>query len=198
MTKGNLGISWRMNIQDIFKNKFNFSEELLEELLDGSRERSFDKGDLVLEPGTTSQDVYFIEKGLVRIFYYKELKTITHFFFMENSFVTSSESLFYNKKSIYGIEALEQSKLIQIPFSLIESMADRSMEMNKVIQQILTTALTAFSRRLNSLQFESAQERYQYLMETNPDIILRAPLGDIASYLGISQQTLSVIRAQVK
>lgn len=187
-----------MNIQDIFKNKFNFSEELLEELLDGSRERSFNKGELVLQPGTTSQDVYFIEKGLVRVFYYKELKAITHFFFKENSFVTSSESLFHNKKSKYGIETLEKSKLIQIPFSLIESMADKSMEMNKVIQYILTNALMAFSRRLNSLQFESALERYQYLLDTNPEIILRAPLGDIASYLGISQQTLSVIRAQLK
>lgn len=163
-----------------------------------SRKRVLRKGDLVLEPLSYSKTVFFIEKGLARMFYCKDAKKITHYFFMEQSFVASSESVFYNKKSIYGIEALEQLVVIEIPYPKIEVMAEQNIEMNKVIQQLLLNMLVSFSNRLNSLQFESAYDRYHYLLENHSSILLRAPLGDIASYLGISQQTLSVIRSQIK
>jgi len=187
-----------MNIKKYLSDHFYFSEKLMGKLLSDCHSHSCGKKEWILEPGQISKDVFFIESGMVKIVYYKENKWVTHFFFLENSFVTSSESLFLAKKSTYGIETIEDSQLVGIPFQLIEDIAQSSIEMNKIIQQILTHNLIAFSRRLTSLQFESASDRYQYLLDTNPEIIKRAPLGDIASYLGISQQTLSVIRSQVK
>jgi len=60
----------------------------------------------------------------------------------------------------------------------------------------LINVLSAFSDHLFQIQFQTARQRYQILLENHPDILLRTPLGHIASYLGITQQTLSVIRAQ--
>lgn len=186
-----------MDIQKFLREEFNFSESLREELLENIETSLHNKKSWVLEPGQILEDVFFIESGMVKLVYYKENRWVTHFFFMENSFVASSESLFLGTQSPYGIETIEDSSLVRIPFDRIKEIAETSIEMNKIIQQILTNSLIAYSRRLTSLQFESAPDRYQYLMDTNPEIIQRAPLGDIASYLGISQQTLSVIRHQV-
>lgn len=187
-----------MDFRTYLSTNFRFSDSFLDDLMERCYHKYFAKGDRILEPGEISKNVYFVEKGIVRVFYFKDDRLITHFFFLENSFVTSSESLFLNKESMYGIEAIESSQLIVIPYYLIEQIAEDNIEMNKVVQRILTNALMAFSKRLSSLQFETAADRYQHLLDTSPELILRASLGDIASYLGISQQTLSVIRAQLK
>lgn len=187
-----------MDIHKFLREEFDFSESLRKELLENIETSLCDKKSWVLEPGKVLQDVFFIESGMVKLVYYKENKWVTHFFFKENSFVASSESLFMGTKSPYGIETIEDTRLVRVPFFRIQKIAETSIEMNKIIQQILTSSLIAYSRRLTSLQFESASDRYQYLLDTNPEIINRVPLGDIASYLGISQQTLSVIRNQIR
>lgn len=65
----------------------------------------------------------------------------------------------------------------------------------KLIRLLLIDVIDIFSERLYAMQLQSAQDRYKSLIEKHPDILLRAPLGHIASYLGITQQRLSVIRA---
>lgn len=191
-----------MKLKDYFAEHFQLSSEIIEDILLAGKRKVFAKGEVILSTDNTSKNIYFIEEGLVKMFYYKEGKSITHHFLTENKFITRSENFFDNytaEKSIYGLTALENSTTVfQIPFEKIQTWANHSLEMNKVIQQILIDVLRNFSNKLNNIQFKNAQERYENLLKTNPEIILRAPLGDIASYLGISQQTLSVIRSQVK
>ena len=67
--------------------------------------------------------------------------------------------------------------------------------MEKFIRLLLVNILHTIAEKLYAIQFQTAQDRYKTLLETQPDILLRAPLGHIASYLGITQQTLSVIRS---
>ncbi|MBD1421787.1 Crp/Fnr family transcriptional regulator [Sphingobacterium chuzhouense] len=185
-----------MQLIPYLKTTFGLTDDLLEHLEQVAVTKRYLKKDIILDAAHYSRKVFFIEQGLVRMFYYKSGKAITHYFFSEQTFAGGTESVFYNKKSMYGIEALEPSIITLIPFYAIAELASHSIAMNKLIQAILLQALIGFSARLQSLQFETAQERYHKLMEQHPDILLRAPLGDIASYLGISQQTLSVIRSQ--
>lgn len=185
-----------MQLIAYLQSTFGLSDDLLRQIDEASTTKVFQKKSIVLDTDHYSKNVYFVQEGLVRMFYYKSGRDITHYFFPENSFSGGSESVFNHKKSIYGIEALETSTLTVIPFTAIENLAAGSIAINKLIQAILLESLIGFSSRLQSLQFETAQERYQNLLEQHPNILLRAPLGDIASYLGISQQTLSVIRAQ--
>lgn len=185
-----------MQLISYLKANFDLDDHILQRFDMATNTRVFTRKQIVLETDHYSKNVFFVESGLVRLFYYKGGKDITHFFFGEKDFLATSESVFYNKSSIYGIEAVEMSTIRIIPYALIEELAAHSIAVNQLIQSILLQSLVAFSSRLQSLQFESAQERYQKLLKHNPDILLRAPLGDIASYLGVSQQTLSVIRSQ--
>ena len=185
-----------MQLIPYLKTTFGLTDDLLEHIERVAVTKAYSKKDIILDTEHYSRNVYFIEQGLVRMFYYKSEKDITHYFFPEQSFAASTESVFYHKKSMYGLEALEPSTITLVPFGIIEELALHSIAVNRLIQTILLQALMGFSTRLQSLQFETAQERYHTLMEQRPNILLRAPLGDIASYLGISQQTLSVIRSQ--
>lgn len=192
-----------MELKAYLSQEFGLSKEILEDISNAGTRRVFSKGEIIVNPGNLSKNVFFIEEGLVKMFYYKEQRSITHYFFSENNLITRSENLhetsLHHKKSNYGLMALEhQTAIFQFPFSKIKKWSETSVQMNKVIQHILLDILKGFSNRLNSIQFENAKERYVQLLADNPEIILRAPLGDIASYLGISQQTLSVMRSQLK
>lgn len=192
-----------MELKDYLSQHFRLSQEILEDLDNSGKRSVFSKGEIILNPGNLSKNVFFVEEGLIKMFYHKEDRLITHFFLSENNLITRSENFYEipqkNEKSIYGLAAIEnQTTVFQFPFSKIEKWSETSVEMNKVIQHILLDILKGFSNRLNSIQFENAKERYIQLLSENPEIILRAPLGDIASYLGISQPTLSVMRSQLK
>ncbi|WP_170852543.1 Crp/Fnr family transcriptional regulator [Sphingobacterium wenxiniae] len=178
------------------RTNFGLSNEVLQQIDEASTTKVYPKKEIILQPGHYSKNVYFVQEGLVRMFYPKGGKHITHYFFPEMTFAGATDSMFYDKQSIYGIEAVETSTVTRIPLSVIMKLAEDTIAVNQLIQTILVEALMGFSSRLQSLQFETAQERYQNLLTQHPGILLRAPLGDIASYLGISQQTLSVIRAQ--
>ena len=154
------------------------------------------KGHKLLLPGNHANKVFFFEKGLARSYYIKHDKDITHYFYAENTVNMPIESIFYHHESPYGLELLEKSTVRTISYPEAEQYFDQSVGLQKVARLLLVDVLSSFSNRLYSLQFESAQERYHTMLLQYPDILLRAPLGHIASYLGITQQTLSVIRSQ--
>jgi len=185
-----------MELITYFKDTLGWPDDLIEAIDVKSSKREFSKKQVILPVDNYVRNVFFVERGMVRMFYNKSGKDITHYFFNEGTFAAGSESTFYHRKSIYGIEAVEDVSVTIIPFAVIEELSKHSILVNQLIQNILLQSLIGFSTRLHSLQFENAQERYHNLIEQHPDILRRAPLGDIASYLGISQQTLSVIRAQ--
>ncbi|UIR55349.1 Crp/Fnr family transcriptional regulator [Sphingobacterium sp. SRCM116780] len=159
--------------------------------------KEFHKGDVIFEPGSYLKYIYFIETGMTRIFYYKNNKDITHYFFGPNTFSTGIESVFYQKPSLFGFQALTSCKISLIPFQAIYELAKTNIVVNQIIQKALLDSLINFSNRFYNTQFQSALERYQLLLAENPELLQNASLGHIASYLGISQQTLSVIRGQV-
>lgn len=190
-----------MKITEYLSEHYRLPQEILEDLSEFGERKIFSKNEIILPTDNLSRYVYFVEEGLIKMFYYKDGKSITHHFLPENKFITRSENFYDSNrnKSIYGLSSLEnQTVIFQIPFENIKKWTDHSVEMNKLIQQILIDILRNFSDKLNNIQFETAQERYENLLKNDPKIVLRAPLGDIASYLGISQPTLSLIRANLK
>ena len=154
------------------------------------------KGHRLFLPESQSNKVYFIEKGLARTYYLKDSKDITHYFFKENSFTMPIDSIFYNQPVNFGLELLENSIIRSIPYPELEKYIDLHPAIEKLMRVLLIDILKSFSDMVNAFQFQSAQERYKSMLENHPDILLRAPLGHIASYLGVTPQTLSVIRAQ--
>ncbi|MGJ1192941.1 MULTISPECIES: Crp/Fnr family transcriptional regulator [Sphingobacterium] len=157
--------------------------------------QTFAKGTILAHPDNHHQNVYFIEKGLLRAFYNLDGKDITHYFFDENNFLVSFESVFFDRPHPYGKQVLEEANLRIIPYSKLDELCNSIPAFKDFRLQVSLQVISMLSDKTLALQFQTAEQRYKNLIDKFPRILLRASLGHIASYLGITQQTLSVIRA---
>ena len=121
--------------------------------------------------------IYFIESGFTRIFYYKNDRDITHYFFGPNTFSTGIESVFYQKPSLFGFQALTSCKISFIPFQQIFELAKTHIVVNQIIQKALLDSVISFSNRFYNTQFQTAMERYQLPLSENPELLQNASLG---------------------
>lgn len=153
------------------------------------------KGSMLLCEGSRATKVFYVERGLMRMYYRKDGKDITHDFFDEKMFYAPIENIFLHQPYSYSLEMLESGIIRTVDFSKIEKIIDTDIKLQKFSRFILVSTIKRLANQLHSIQFQSAQDRYNLLIEQHPNILLRASLGNIASYLGITQQTLSVIRA---
>jgi CRP-like cAMP-binding protein len=148
-----------------------------------------------LQPiGHTCKTIYFINKGVARIYYFKDGTDITESFAFENDIIARVESLFTGKPSRKAIQILEDSELVAINSTLLFKLYDKFPEIERLFRLIFESAYVATVDRIEGIQFHSAEERYNALMKEAPDVLKRVPLKYIASYLGITQVSLSRIR----
>ena len=165
-------------------------------LLEISKEVNFHKGTDVQLIGHTCKTIYFVKKGCVRIYYFKEEIDITESFEFENAFVARAESLFTGKPSLKAIQAIEDSSLIAIDSNKLFQLFDAHHDLERLFRKIIETSYVTTVNRIESLQFYTADQRYFNLLKEHKDILKRVPLKYIASYLGITPVSLSRIRAQ--
>ena len=144
--------------------------------------------------GHTCRNLYFVRKGLLRVYYFKNDIEITESFEFEDSIVARADSLFQSKPSRKAIEAIENSELIAIPSSSLFILYDSHPDIERLFRKVFEIAYVETVDRIESIQFHSAKERYNNLLEKSPKTIMRIPLKFIASYLGITQVSLSRIR----
>ncbi len=154
----------------------------------------FQKGEIILKEGEICDRIYWITKGLVRQFYYKNGKELTEYMTTENNIVMSIESLFKEEPSRQQIQALEPTVLYALPKNHLEREAVRNVNIQMLYRKILEESLIISQVHADMLRFESAQERYAKLVKRSPQLVLRAPLVYIASYLQMTPETLSRVR----
>jgi CRP-like cAMP-binding protein len=174
---------------------YTLSPTALNELAEILVPFKYAKGDRVLNEGEVCKYMLFVHKGIVRQFYFKNNKDVTEHFSYEGRLVVCIESFFKQEPTRLMVEALEPSVLYGIPHDAIEALADRNREINLFYRHILEHALIRSQVAADRRRFESAQERYNYLLSVQPEIFLRAPLVHIASYLQMAPETLSRVRA---
>jgi CRP/FNR family transcriptional regulator, anaerobic regulatory protein len=172
------------------------SKELEKGILAVTKHTSVPKDSILVKNGERCRNLYFIEKGLIRGFYYDEGKEITHWFGKEDEFATSFYSFITNEPSSETIEALENCDLIQITYSDLQELYKKFPETERIGRIITETYYIDLEERFLNIQFKSAKERYQNLLNKNGSLLQRASLGQIAAYLGITQETLSRVRAE--
>ncbi len=172
------------------------SEKVLNALLDISTSLKFKKNADVQVIGHTCKTVYFIHKGALRIYYVKEGKDITESLEFENAIVARVESLFSGRPSQKAIQAIEDTELIAIDANKLFILYDQYPELERLFRKIFELSHVKIINRMESLQFQSAEIRYAQLLREHPDILKRVPLKYIAAYLGITQVSLSRIRAK--
>ncbi len=154
----------------------------------------FQKGEKILSEGDTSTYIYWIVKGLVREFYFKNGKEVTEYMATENTIVMSIESLFKEQPTKLQISALEPTLIYAMPRQLLEQVAMKSVNIQILYRKILEESLILSQVHADMLRFETAQDRYMKLVKLQPQLVLRAPLVYIASYLQMTPETLSRVR----
>ena len=168
--------------------------DILESILVPKR---YAKGEKILAEGEVCENIYWIVKGLVRQFYYKNGKELTEYMAAENTICMCIESLFNEEPTHLQIMAIEPTVLYLIPKADLEAVAMKIVNIQILYRKILEESLILSQKHADMLRFESAQDRYQKLVKRNPQLVLRAPLVYIASYLQMTPETLSRVRNNV-
>ena len=153
------------------------------------------KGETVLGEGEVCRNFLYIEKGLLRQFYYKHGKEVTEHIGEDHSIVMCIESLFKEEPTKLQIEALEPTLVYALPRVDLERVAMHNVNIQILYRKILEESLIISQIHADLVRFETAQDRYRKLCKLMPQVVLRAPLVYIASYLQMTPETLSRVRA---
>jgi len=179
------------------QNVSPLSTESRTALLKHISQKDISKGDYVLKHGEICKHIYYVNKGFVRIFYFKNGKNITEWFANEKQYFFSITSYFNETPSNLVIEAIEDSEIILLSKTGLEKLRKINIEIANLMIEFFSGSLIHSQKRMESMQFETAKQRYAKLLEDQPEILNKVPLQFIATFLGITQETLSRIRAQI-
>ena len=155
------------------------------------------KNQLLLWEGEVSSEFYFIIEGCIRMFYWVEGEEKTAFFYTENEFVSSYESFTKHIPARHSLQAVEdttvaiisseQAQAMLLKYTMFEFLARVAMEQElSVYQDIIASFIT-----------QNAEQRYQALSKSKPQLLQRIPQYQLATYLGVSPETLSRIRKRI-
>jgi CRP/FNR family transcriptional regulator, anaerobic regulatory protein len=183
------------NLINYLNSVSQLSDLTKSDLENSLKQFEFAKGEVILKQGQVCNYLYFVDKGLLRLYYIRDGKEVTDYFATEQNIIGGIDSFFSRRSSEKVIEAIEQSNLFGISFNDLEKLYTKHHDLEKVGRLLSVGAFLSMQERIFAIQFHTAKQRYSDLIKNNPDILLRVPLGQIASYLGITQVTLSRIRS---
>jgi len=152
----------------------------------------------LISEGNICRYIFFVEKGALRSFstdkdggeHVMQLAVEDHWIADLSSFITQTAGTI-------TVEAIEDSEVLLLPYSAIDQLCERLPQLEKYFRKLYQSAYVSMQQRYNGVQSKSAKERYQLLIRVNPKFAARIPLIHIASYLGITAESLSRIRKQV-
>ena len=155
----------------------------------------FAKGQMILSEGEICKHVYYIERGLIRQFYFKNGKQITEHLGEDRSIFMCIESLFREEPTKLQVEAIEPTWVYALPKQKLEQVALHNVNIQILYRKILEESLITSQVHADLVRFETAQARYKRMCKLSPQVILRAPLVYIASYLQMTPEALSRVRS---
>ena len=164
------------------------------DLINSAKIFTVGKATVIVKEGQNADKLYFIISGCMRVFYQKNEKDITDWFAFENDFVSSINSFFLEIPSPHFIQTLEETSYMEISRENTLRLMENHHCFETLGRKAITQIMLQLQNRIVSLQFETAQQKYDNLLTIRSDITQRVPLNNIASYLGISLETLSRIR----
>lgn len=154
------------------------------------------RGKFLLKSGSFCSHYYFIHKGVLRSFIKEGKKEITTWINPENEITTSIRCIAHREPSREYIQALEDCELYAIHFESLNQMYTLFPEMNILVRMLLEVYYSESEERSYISRLPSAEKRYSYFNTSRPELVNRIPLKYIASYLGMSEETLSRLRGK--
>jgi len=156
---------------------------------------SVPKNTVLVTAGQYSDSMFFLLSGTIREYYLKDGKDITDWFARDNEFTCAINSYFRKVPSEHYTETLQPCEMLLMKRDALVQLCEKFHDFETLSRMAVTRIMLHLQRRIVSIQFETAAQRYANLLKVMPDIIHRASLGHIASFLGITQETLSRIRS---
>lgn len=159
--------------------------------------KKYRKGETILPAGEICRSILFIEKGMLRQFYYKYDKDLTEHIGYENGVIICIESYFKQEPTHLMVEAIEPSVVWELPRVELENLIENYHDIERLYRGIIEHSLIDSQVKADILRFEPAHERYSKLLQLHPEILKRAPLLYIASLLQMTPETLSRVRSSL-
>lgn len=184
------------NLEVIFPHFESFDEKLKKHLYHTLEKMTFKKGEMLLREGYHCKRVYLLAEGLVRGFYNRKGKERTSWFATEGDILTSMSAFVNQEISKENIEILENSVLYALTYQQLQDIYQKYPDFNAFGRFMAEQYYIELEEHSLSMQFDTATERYENFVQTQGKLLLRLSLGHVASYLGISQETLSRIRSK--
>jgi CRP-like cAMP-binding protein len=159
--------------------------------------QAFPKNYLLLKQGNVSKAFYFVIKGTIRLFYSTGLTEKTGFFYTENMFVSSYESFTRQVPSKHNFQALEASTLAIFTPEAIRKLLAISTKFDLLARIMMEEELAVCQSIISSFVTLNAEQRYLQFLQEQPQLVQRIPQHQIASFIGVSAETLSRIRKRI-
>jgi CRP-like cAMP-binding protein len=195
---GTASIKMRDNFKNLIRQTIPISDEEFDETIIFFKGLTLRKGDFFLQQGKVCREIAFINKGILRTYYLNEKgEETTSCFCTEGNLTTSYKSFILQNPSTLSIQALEKTELLAIEHADLQKLYAVSSVWQNLGRAFAEKEYIVMEQYASSLNNETAKEKYLRLLKEQPQIIQKAPVNYIASYLGITTRTLSRIRKEI-
>lgn len=186
------------NLRQHIINRLGQTPENLERVLDHFEEFSVNRGQHLLEPGTVCKHVYFIAEGCIQVYVIDRLgNESTREFYVEDQWVTDIFGFQNQLPATEFIKTVEPCKLLRIHYDSFQLLSKEAPQFASIYKQILEVSYNNTVYRVNTLTSMNALERVKWLMDNKPKIMSRLSSKLIASYLGISPETMTRLKTKL-
>lgn len=174
----------------------SLDNEAAENLLNKVTVKTFQKGDALLKTGDVCRHVFYIEEGLAKTWFSKDYKEFIMRFFPEGAMFTVLDSYVLERPSHYAVTALEATTVSCISHNDLKGLCKEHHSVETFFRKLVSVAAVSMMKRISEMLEENATARYTNFVTENHHLLQRISLGDLANYLGITQVSLSRIRAK--
>lgn len=186
----------KMQFKTIVQDIIRIPEESFIKLNSIISEITLSKGNLIFKQNRINNNIYFIAKGISRAYVNQGMHEVTFAFFEEGQILLSIQSYVENLPGYENIELLEDCVLYQLRKEDLELLYATDIHLANWGRKLADKSFVETEKQLISRQFKSTAERYEEFIKGSPNLFQRVKLKHVASYLGMTQVTLSRIRAK--
>jgi CRP-like cAMP-binding protein len=182
-------------IRQAILSMISASDQEMNQLLDGCFVKKFQRQDILSHPGVTPNEIFFINKGIIRVIV-SDNDGVEHsiHFALENQFIADYSSFMLRQPSLYTLQALEETEVVVMPRSIIEWGYQNLQQGDRLGRLIAEFYFIYQDNRIKNMYARTPKERYDTITEVFPNIHNRVPQHMIASYLGITPVHLSRLK----
>ncbi len=180
-----------------FEKYTALEQEEVQFLKDNLEVRAIKKNQLLLEEGTISSEFFFVLKGCIRLYYNKNLAEKTAFFYVENQFVSSYESFVRQIPAKHNFQAVEDGEVVVISHEIAFKIIELYPKFEFLARIMMEEELIIYQDIIHSFITLTAEERYIKMLQSKSPVLQRVPQHQLATYLGVTAETLSRIRKRI-